>query len=302
MTIRWSHIQRKTSKFRIPLVLWLRSRGLLSPVQRILTNWRIWQSRRLTKSSSFNRDALVLVVCANFNHSKWISACVESIFNQSFQNWHLVIADDQSTDRSLEVLKTWNQHPQVSIIQLSSNSGAYVARNTAIASASDVPWTHITFIDPDDVATTQWIEHGLNLIGNKTLAWIRTLLQRTDPSLKNVLSTYHGYCPTIFTKCAWELLGGFADVRFSGDTEVIERLRHLSRLDAMSDLEELFAFEVGQKCRVHESNASLLNLKQRKIWLEQRIRDIQSWTDASMYQIQPKTASYKRLISTETTK
>lgn len=239
---------------------------------------------------------LVLIVCANYNHGNWISDCIESIRAQTHKNWVLVIADDRSTDNSVSVLKQEVKKDQrIQVIQLRQNRGAYVARNTAIEAMSDVPWTHLTFIDPDDVANENWLKHSLESIGDRNLAWFRPLLTRVDESLSRRFSTYHGYCQTLFTRDAWTLLGGFLDVRISGDAEIIERLKGLSQLHKPQEFKEFFAFQPCQKCRLHSDNASNTRLKERKMWLESRTRELQKMRSANDFKVQATKEKWKAI-------
>lgn len=47
----------------------------------------------------------VIIVC--FNHSKFVLECLDSLLKQKFKNWELIIADDASSDNSVEIISTW---------------------------------------------------------------------------------------------------------------------------------------------------------------------------------------------------
>jgi glycosyltransferase involved in cell wall biosynthesis len=292
--IRWLHVQKYTRSFRIPIVIWLRSKGLLERFQRISMLHRIHTSKRLYANSPSNHSAHVLVICANFNHAKWLRQCVDSVRSQSFQNWTLVIVDDQSTDESLSVIREAKQGADnIFAIQLAKNHGAYVARNTAIQPfLSDSFWTHITFIDPDDVANPGWLEHVVRILGETEEGWVRPLLARVSEDLTKEITRYHGYCQSLIARKSWMKIGGFENVRVSGDADVIERLRRLAKLDELKTAER-FAFNMCQQARLHSSNASRTRLNERKVWLENQMQSYHRCTSPEELRVSPKTAMWE---------
>lgn len=57
---------------------------------------------------------LVSVIVPNYNHEPFLKQRLESIFNQSFQDFEVIILDDASTDGSLEILASYTNHHKVS--------------------------------------------------------------------------------------------------------------------------------------------------------------------------------------------
>jgi len=267
--------------FRVRMVLFLRPYGLTWALDR----WAllVWRRKQKAPRTPASKDHHVLVVCAHFNHAEWLPGCVDSLIRQSCPNWTLVIADDASTDPVDEVLvRCAALDERVEVIRLAHNRGAYVARNTAIRS-SNAPWTHVAFVDPDDVAEPGWLDHVLALAGPDD-GWVRPLLQRTDDQLKGVKRLYHGHCQTLFSRGLWDRLGGFLDVRVAGDTQLLFRA---SRLGVLLDLKERRALKVSQKCRVHAGNASRLKAEERKHWLEDQRRTIGAVNDPEALYVEP---------------
>ena len=82
-------------------------------------------------------DALVLVVCANYNHADWLEGGVGSLLNQTFKRWRLMLVDDRSTHHSLDKLKALAQTDErIQVIQLKENSGA----STLTTSRRKIGW------------------------------------------------------------------------------------------------------------------------------------------------------------------
>lgn len=94
----------------------------------------------------------VSIITANFNCELYISETIKSALNQSHIDWEMIIVDDCSTDRSLEIIQYYcNLDERIQFIKLEKNSGPAVARNTAIEASRG---RFIAFLDSDDKWTT----------------------------------------------------------------------------------------------------------------------------------------------------
>jgi glycosyltransferase involved in cell wall biosynthesis len=68
---------------------------------------------------------LVSIIIPNYNHAHYLQQRIESILNQTFQDWELIILDDCSTDQSREVIEQYRNHPRISRIEYNeANSGS----------------------------------------------------------------------------------------------------------------------------------------------------------------------------------
>lgn len=67
---------------------------------------------------------LVTVICLCYNHAKFAIEAFESVLNQSYSNVELIIADDFSTDNSVEVIEKWlTNHPEIPFFANNENIG-----------------------------------------------------------------------------------------------------------------------------------------------------------------------------------
>ncbi|GAB1309290.1 hypothetical protein KH5_19730 [Urechidicola sp. KH5] len=67
----------------------------------------------------------VSVIIPNYNHSEFLEQRLNSVFNQSFQDYEVIILDDASTDASIAILNNFKNHPKVShFIVNKQNSGS----------------------------------------------------------------------------------------------------------------------------------------------------------------------------------
>lgn len=88
----------------------------------------------------------VSIITPCYNSSKFLNETIQSVLNQNFTDWEWIITDDQSTDNSVEILKSI-QDERIIIIESKKKGGAGYARNQSLEKASG---RFITFLDADD--------------------------------------------------------------------------------------------------------------------------------------------------------
>lgn len=90
------------------------------------------------------------IIVPVYNVERYLRKCIESILNQSFANFELLLVDDGSTDNSGRICDEYaNGDSRIKVIH-KVNEGVSIARNTGINMATGAL---VTFIDSDD-----WIE------------------------------------------------------------------------------------------------------------------------------------------------
>ena len=91
---------------------------------------------------------LVSVIMPVYNAEKYVSEAIESVRNQSYENWELIIVDDGSTDRSPEIIDAYSRKdPRIKFLH-QKKQGVSMARNFALCQTHG---EYVTFIDSDDV-------------------------------------------------------------------------------------------------------------------------------------------------------
>ena len=77
---------------------------------------------------------LVSIITPSYNSSSFIAETIESILSQTYLNWELLITDDCSTDRSVEIIERYIQRDsRIKLFRLEKNCGAGVCRNRSIS-------------------------------------------------------------------------------------------------------------------------------------------------------------------------
>ena len=97
---------------------------------------------------------LVTVYITNYNYGAFIAQAIESVLNQTLQNFELIIIDDGSTDNSKEVIERYESHPKIDVI-FQLNKGLNVTNNIALRAAKG---NYIVRLDADDYFHPQALE------------------------------------------------------------------------------------------------------------------------------------------------
>lgn len=102
-------------------------------------------------------DPLVSIIVPNYNHEKYLKQRLESIFNQTYVHFEVILLDDCSTDSSVNILKEYIQNPKVSHYVFNEiNSGnTFVQWNKGIALAKG---DYIWIAESDDFCELNFIE------------------------------------------------------------------------------------------------------------------------------------------------
>jgi len=91
----------------------------------------------------------VSVIMPSYNSEQFLPATIDSVINQTFTEWELIIIDDCSPDNSNKIIEDYmHRSEKIKLIALESNSGPAIARNRAIIEAKG---RYIAFLDSDDL-------------------------------------------------------------------------------------------------------------------------------------------------------
>ena len=93
-------------------------------------------------------DPLITVLMPVYNGEKYLSQAIESIFNQRFTDYELLIVDDCSTDKSVEIINSYNDE-RITLIRNHKNCGQSQSLNIGLAKAKG---EFIARIDQDDIS------------------------------------------------------------------------------------------------------------------------------------------------------
>lgn len=95
------------------------------------------------------------IVMPVYNTGKKLNKSIESIINQTYKNWELIVVDDGSTDESPEILQKYSRKDKRIKVFSQINQGPGIARNTGIKKCTG---DYIAFIDSDDYYELDFLE------------------------------------------------------------------------------------------------------------------------------------------------
>lgn len=128
-------------------------------------------------------DALVSVVIPVYNAEKFIEATVESVTNQTFQNWEILLIDDGSTDNSGALLdKMAQEDERIRVFHLESGNAAK-ARNAGTKQARG---RYLAFLDADDLWEKDKLEKEVAFLKEKDAAFVFTGYEFADENGKGI--------------------------------------------------------------------------------------------------------------------
>ena len=132
---------------------------------------------------------LVSIIMPTYNCGEFIEKTINSIINQTYTNWELIIVDDCSNDNTKEVLKKYEADKRINYIKLTKNSGAAVARTKAIKRANG---NYIAFLDSDDLWYPDKLTKQLKFMKENNYDFTCTAYEQideNDKSLNKVINT-----------------------------------------------------------------------------------------------------------------
>lgn len=125
---------------------------------------------------------LISIIMPTYNVEQYISDSIESIINQTFTEWELLITDDCSTDNTRDIIKKYLQKDdRIKLFILPENSGAGVARNNSIEKAEG---RYIAFCDSDDWWYPYKLEMQLHFMKTNNYEFIFSACEFTNSNLE----------------------------------------------------------------------------------------------------------------------
>ena len=104
---------------------------------------------------------LISIIVPIYKVEKYIAKCIESLIEQTYSTYEIILVNDGSTDNSLEICNSFKKRDKRIKVYTKENGGLSDARNYGLKKAVG---SYICFIDSDDWVDNDFIEVLYNLL------------------------------------------------------------------------------------------------------------------------------------------
>lgn len=216
----------------------------------------------------------VTVLIPFYNTGTYICDAIESVFQQTYQDWKLILIDDGSLDHTITLVEKYLHDPRVTLIKNFNNLGQSKTLNIGL-SITDTPW--VITLDSDDwfyphtlldlVNASQSVPNNTGVIhGNLTACFEEygKIVRKTNVTGHQVtdryqfILSYTGICPRFYRTSALKEVGGFPfDDPYDG--------RHIEDLPVLLKLIEKYQFHYVDKYLYNYRQHGGMETNKRKI-------------------------------------
>lgn len=176
----------------------------------------------------------ISVLLTAYNRERLVADAIRSVLDQSFADFELVIVDDGSNDRTLEVASSFND-ARISIVRHEINRGIPAARNSALDHAAG---KFVAWLDSDDIARPNRLAEQLEFLdANPTVAMVGSCAGKID--IRGVRRRGIRIPPFSHEDIlAWQLFRSpFQQSSLMGRAETLKRYRYRQHYSVCEDVD-----------------------------------------------------------------
>lgn len=138
-----------------------------------------------------------------YNGGKYLNEAINSLLNQTYEDFEIILVDDSSTDNSIEIIQSYKDK-RIHLYKNEKNQGIAYTRNRAIDLANS---EYIALLDDDDIAVPYRLEHEVKFLDdNKDIDVVGGHLRRIDKNGNDLNSQWNVYLNPNYIK-AYLMLG-----------------------------------------------------------------------------------------------
>jgi glycosyltransferase involved in cell wall biosynthesis len=153
---------------------------------------------------------LISIITPCFNSQEHIIETIESVINQTYKNWELILVDDNSNDKTVKIINSFIENDnRIILISSKKNSGSGYSRNLAIDKARG---QFYTFLDSDDTWYPKKLQKQLDfilsnnyiltytnydVINSKNIRHIKNKKNKKRVNYSDLLKNNHIGCSTV---------------------------------------------------------------------------------------------------------
>ena len=131
----------------------------------------------------------ITVVTPTWNSENYIMDTIKSVQAQTYKNWEMIIVDDCSTDRTVEIVnKISGEDPRVQILVQNVNRGAAKARTRSMQAGTG---RFVAYLDADDIWKPDKLEKQMEFMKKKKIGFSCTSYEVIDDAGKPLNKFVH---------------------------------------------------------------------------------------------------------------
>jgi glycosyltransferase involved in cell wall biosynthesis len=138
----------------------------------------------LTENQDIMQEGLVSIITPVYNGEKYIVETIESVLNQTYTNWEMLITDDGSTDRSAEIIREYQKKDNRILFFQQKNAGSAAARNNGIRHARG---QYIALLDADDIWEVNFLKRQTDFLKEKNAILVYSSYKRINEKSEECL-------------------------------------------------------------------------------------------------------------------
>jgi len=131
---------------------------------------------------------MISIIIPAYNAEKYIVETINSVLNQTFTDWELIIVDDGSKDNTAEIVKQFCEKDNRISYYFKKNSGVSDTRNLGMSKAKG---EYIALLDADDFFEKDNLSEKLRILEENNIDWVYSNMYNSDEKL-NILNVDEG--------------------------------------------------------------------------------------------------------------
>lgn len=114
------------------------------------------------------QNDLVSIICPVYNAEKFLEDTINTVLNQTYSNWELLLINDCSTDNSKEIYSKYSKDKRIIWMDNDKNVGPAISRNNGVDNAIG---RFICFLDADDIWDNDKLEKQIKFMQDMNIAF-----------------------------------------------------------------------------------------------------------------------------------